>query len=106
MYFTREEIKNELTNKYDEITNSYRDIDDALAEFADSFVPVYSNDIIKDWVQLPSEHSDRWKELGYDANRNEGGIIALMQMDMVLYYLEQTRNIWDEIEKEKEDDAN
>jgi hypothetical protein len=106
MYFTREEIKIELTNKYDEITNSYRDIDDALAEFADSFVPVYNNDIIKDWVELPSEHSDRWKELGYDANRNEGGIIALMQMDMVLYYLEQTRNIWDEIEKEKEDDAN
>jgi hypothetical protein len=105
MYFTPEEIKKELTNKQEEIINS-RDIDEALAQFADSFVPVYNNEIIKDWVELPSEHSDRWKELGYDANRNEGGIIALMEMDLVLYYLEQTRNIWDEIEQEKDDDEN
>ncbi len=104
MYFTREEIKKELINKREEIIA--RDIEDALAEFADSFVPIMNGDIMRDWIQLPFEHSDRWKELGYDANRNEGGILALMQMDLVLYYLEQTRNIWDEIEQEKDDDEN
>jgi hypothetical protein len=106
MYFTREEIKKELTNKYDEITNSYRDIDDELAEFADSFVPVMNLDIMRDWTQLSGEDSDQWKELGYDANRNEGGILNLMQMDLILYYLKITREMWLQIEEEKENDAN
>jgi hypothetical protein len=101
MYFTREEIQQELINKQEEIINS-RDIDEALAQFADSFVPIHKNEIMKDWVELPSEHCDRWKELGYDANRNEGGIIALMEMDLVLYYLEITRIIWEQIEQDDE----
>ena len=105
MYFTREEIKKELTNKYEEIKNS-SDYEDSLAEFADSFVPVMRGHIMQSWIQLPHQNQDHWKELGYDANRNEGGIIELMQMDLVLYYLEQTRNIWQEIEIAKEDDAN
>jgi hypothetical protein len=106
MYFTRAEIKSELTNKYDEITNSYKDIDDALAEFADSFVPVMNLDIMRDWTQLSGEDSDQWKEMGYDANRNEGGILNLMQMDLILYYLKITREMWEQIEEEKENDAN
>jgi hypothetical protein len=101
MHFTNEEIKAVLLENYDAIAG-LRNEDDIVAEYADSFVPVYNNEVMKDWVQLPLDRSDKWKELGYDANKNEGGILRLMQMDLIFYYLEETDRIWQEIKDEKE----
>lgn len=101
MHFTNEEIKKVLLENYDSIAGSPSE-EDTIAEYADGFVPVYNNEVMKDWVHLPMDRSDKWKELGYDANRNEGGILRLMQMDLVFYYLEETDRIWQEIKEEKE----
>jgi hypothetical protein len=101
MRFTNEEIKAVLLDNYDEIAGS-RTEDDDIAEYADGFVPVYGFEVIKDWVELPTDRMDKWKDLGYDANKNEGGIMRLMQMDLVFYYLEETDRIWQEIKEEKE----
>ncbi len=48
------------------------------------------------------EESDQWKEYGYDTQRNEGGIISLMQVDLVFYYLKLGREAWEEIKTQLE----
>lgn len=100
MYSSREGIKEELLENYEQLSSSF-DEEIAVSEFAEQFVPVYNNEIIKDWIALPEEHSDKWKELGYDANRNPGGIIQLMQMDLLFYYMETTQDLWAEVKKER-----
>ena len=99
MYWTREEIKKELLDNREQIEQSAYP-EDLLDEYADGFIPVYNHEIIKDWIEMGSEYCDRWKEEGYDTQRNEGGIIQLMAVDLAFYYLEITREIWEEIQKE------
>lgn len=99
MYWTREEIKKELLENREQIEQSSYP-EDLIAEYADGFVPIYNHEIIKDWTELPAELSDRWKEYGYDTQKNEGGIIQLMQVDLCFYYLELAQEIWEEIKKE------
>jgi hypothetical protein len=100
MYSSKTDIKEVLLENFEQLANS-RDEEQAVAEIADRFVPVEYGAIMKDWIQLPEEHSDKWKELGYDANRNEGGILRLMQMDLIFYYLETTQDLWVELKKER-----
>jgi hypothetical protein len=102
MYFSRNEIKAELTNKWEEIIdNTYPE--DVLTEMADGFVPVYYENIIKDWTEMPSEFNDRWKE-HYGTNvPEEVGITALMTSDLYEYYRDTTLEIYQEIQDEKED---
>lgn len=104
MYSSREGIREVLLENYQRLISSPA-LEEDLADLADRFVPVYANEIMKDWIQLPDSESDKWKELGYDANRNEGGILRLMQMDLIFYYLEETNEIWHEVKKEKQDEA-
>ena len=99
MYWTREEIKKELENHREEIETA-KDPESYLDEFADGFTPVYYSDILKDWTELPGEYCDQWKDYGYDTQKNSGGIMQLMQIDLAFYYLEITREIWEEIQKE------
>jgi hypothetical protein len=49
---------------------------------------------------LSTEDSDQWKELGYDTQRNEGGIVSLMAVDLEIYYLRRFDHAWKEIRKE------
>ena len=93
---TFNEIKEQVKEQEAEI-RSQNYVDDYLSELADGFVPVYNNEIISQWVALPAEDSDQWKELGYDTQRNEGGIISLMQIDLVVYYINQFARAWEEI---------
>lgn len=108
MLTTLEEIKSELKREIGHTFNndmpSESELDRLLNETADGYVPVYNVDIMKEWVALPGEHSDRWKDLGYDTQRNEGGIISLMQLDLVIYYLELTQKAWDELLPELEEE--
>jgi hypothetical protein len=104
MYSSREGIREYLLENFDELSKAY-DEEFAISEFSDQFVPVYNNEILKDWIELPTEHSDKWKELGYDANRNPGGILMLMKMDLIFYYMEITQELWQEIKKEKQNEA-
>jgi hypothetical protein len=102
MYTTREEIKAELLENAEQI----RDNGDNLAEWVDGFCSPYYSDTLKDWVDMDDEYRDRWKEFGYDANRNDGGILQLMAVDVWFYYDELTRQVWAEIEEEREAEDN
>jgi hypothetical protein len=103
MLTTKEEIKKELLDNIEQLKDNPH-ADDVVAEFADGYVPVYNNQIIQQWVALPMEDSDQWKEYGYDTQRNEGGIISLMQIDLVFYYLHLATRAWDEIKTELEEE--
>ena len=98
MYFTLDEIKKALReDHWSELKDNPNDWD-WLAEFADGLVPVYYNEIISDWQEMPSEYEDSGAELcGADA-----GIFARMTADLWNYYQEQTRTAYEQVKGELE----
>jgi hypothetical protein len=102
MLANREEIKKILLEGIDLLKEtSYPE--DTVTEVADSLIPIYYSEIIKEWIYLDSEFMDRWKEYGYDTQKNEGGIMQLMQVDLSFYYIETALSVWEEIKKELEE---
>ena len=99
MYFTNEEIKKELLENWEQIEGNPYPLD-MVREFADGYSPVYYNDILKDWAEMPSEFNDRWQEFTPDANGKT--IFSLMSIDLWVYYLEQAETVYNEIKAEKE----
>ena len=93
---TFNEIKEQVKEQEAKI-RSQKHPEDYLNELADGYLPIYDGDIISEWVALPVEDSDQWKELGYDTQRNEGGIISLMKIDLLVYYIRQFARAWEEI---------
>jgi hypothetical protein len=92
---------------YDKILSTVRDnreeisearyVEDYLGELADSEIPAYTNEIIREWIELPSEFSDRWQELGIASGDT---IDRLMAIDLYLYYRDQFEHAWREVELE------
>jgi hypothetical protein len=105
MLTTKEEIKKELLDNIEQLKDNPH-AEDLVADFADGYVPIYNNRIIEEWVALPMEDSDQWKEYGYDTQRNGGGIIDLMQVDLIFYYLQLANEAWEEIKTELEEKEN
>ena len=97
--FTYEEIKKELKEHLDELDR------EDLTEWADSFVPVYYNEIIKDWQEMPSEFDNGWKELSSEMTY-ETTITSLMAQDLFLYYLSQCETAFRELTEEAEEASN
>ena len=95
MRFTYQEIKSELKQHLDEVSQ------DNLTEWADGFVPVYYNEIIKEWAEMPSEYSDRWRDDYVDTK--DATICRLMAVDLWFYYLDQCQTALDELEAEREE---
>lgn len=102
----KHQIKEELRRNLEQLTEQPSKAEDLVAEISEGFAPVYNANIIREWTELPMEYSDRWKEYGYDANRNEGGIIQLMAIDLVFYYLEIGQEAWAELLVEIEGSEN
>jgi hypothetical protein len=100
--WTYEAIKQEIIDNMQLIKKSAHP-EDQLHEFADSACPVYNSDIIAEWVELPWEDTDQWKELGFDTQRNEGGILRLMSIDLAIYYNQNFHRAWEEIKESDED---
>ena len=96
MYFSDSDIKQVILDEWDYIGND--DPKGILDQFADSAVPVYYSDIIKDWQEMPSEYTDSWQDLGYGA---EAGITELMRVDLYQYYTDTFYRIHEEILEEK-----
>jgi hypothetical protein len=81
---------------------SLEDIRDAATEYADSWVPVYNSDIIKEWTEMDSEFND----IGATEYGATGGILQLMTVDLFYcysHYYELAINEVEEEEKEKEE---
>jgi len=68
---------------------------------ADGYVPVYINEIINEWQEMPSEFDNFWHEYGFS---NDTTIPDLMKIDLYGYYREQTEKAYNEVKNEKDED--
>ena len=86
-----EEIRAEIANG-----EELEEIKDRSGEFIDSWLPVYNNKIVEEWQAMPSEYDDRGQhEVGTDGSM---GIIALMSLDLYLYYSDLFNEAVEEVE--------
>ena len=90
-----EEIKTELANglEIDEIR-------DNSGEMIDSHLPIYNNEIIEEWQKMPGEYDDRGTE---ELGGGTTGIVALMSLDLYLYYTDLFNEALEEVENQLEE---
>jgi len=94
----KEEILTELKNGAE-----LEDIKDNSGEWVDNWLPVYNDQIIKEWQNMPSDYDNRgYAELG-GGSREEINIINLMQLDLYLYYSDLWNEVMEEVESELEE---
>jgi hypothetical protein len=94
---TQESMKEEITQ---EIGRGVRldYIRDTAGEWIEGYLPVYNNQIIEEWQKMPSEYDNRGAvELGAT---EFNGIVALMSLDLYLYYSDLFQAVLDEIEED------
>ena len=96
MRFTYEEIKTEIANRLEEF-HAESEPADLLREEADSLTPIYNNEVISDWQEMPSEFDNSWRQYGWDEYLEQGGIIGLMRIDLVHYYTSLTLKAYEEL---------
>jgi len=95
---TFDEMKQEIKDNWEQFeSNAYPY--DLLTEFADSACPVYYNDIIQEWQEMPSEFNDSWQELGTDGSAT---ITTLMTFDLFNYYNHLAQKAYNELADEME----
>lgn len=97
------DIKKELEDNWERITES-KYPEDILCELADSSVPIYYGDIIRDWQEMDSEWDNYWKESYGETVPDSIGITDLMSADLYGYYQSQYQRAYDEIKSENEED--
>lgn len=91
-----QEIRTELAQGV-----SLDDIKDRSHEYIDGYLPVYYNQIIDEWKDMPSEYNDRGgAELGYGEEIN---IYNLMSADLYIYYSDLFGEAIQEVEDSLED---
>lgn len=100
MRFTYAEIKKDLLDNWETITDSTWP-EDYLDEFADGYIPVYTNEIIKDWQEMPSEFDNFWQDYGITKDTT---IPDLMKIDLFNYYRNLAQTAYNEILTELEDE--
>jgi len=91
------DIKEQLKDSWEQLAdNPYAT--DLVNEFAESALPVYYSEIIKDWQEMPHEYDDQWAAEGYEAK----SIYSLMTYDLALYYSNQYYRAYNELCEEME----
>ena len=91
------DIKQELKDNWEQLAdNPYAA--DLVNQFADSAIPIYYGEIIRDWQEMPSEYDNVWVEECYAAD----SITALMTYDLGQYYCDQYHKIYQELCEEME----
>ena len=91
------DIKQELKANWEQLAdNPYAT--DLVNEFVDSALPVYNNEIIKDWQEMPHEYDNFWHDEGYEGKT----ITALMTYDLWRYYSNQYHTAYNELCEEME----
>ena len=89
----KQEIRTALSNGED-----IEQIKDNSGEWVDGYLPVYANQIIREWQEMPSEYNERgYNELGMGG---EITIIGLMGLDLYLYYTDLFNEAVEELEEE------
>jgi hypothetical protein len=87
MLITHEKAKNNILESWEWIKDSQYP-EDYASEMAQSDVPIYTSEIIREWCELPSENSNRFSEIRSEISANEITIQDLMADDLYLYYQE------------------
>jgi hypothetical protein len=91
-----EEIRAELAAGED-----LESVKDRSNEIIDSHLPIYNNEIIKEWQEMPGEYDDRGgQELGTDGTI---GIVGLMILDLYLYYSDLFNEAMEQVEDSLEE---
>lgn len=73
------------------------DIKDNSSEFIEGYIPVYYNQILKEWADMPSEYNDRGQEefgMGQEIT-----IFNLMSLDLYVYYQDIFNEAIEEVEQ-------
>jgi hypothetical protein len=92
----KEEIESELLRGED-----LEEIKDRSGEIVDGYLPIYNNQILEEWSNLPNDYDNRGAlELGYEG---EPDIIRLMSLDLYLYYSDLLSEAFGEVEQEIEE---
>ena len=92
-----QEIRTELANGQE-----LDDIRDNAGEYVDGYLPIYYNQIVEEWKEMPSEYNDRGAaELGV-YKENEATIYNLMSLDLYVYYSELFEEALTEVEESQE----
>ena len=90
-----EDLKQTITNGED-----MESIRNNSGEWIDGYLPVYNNNIIEEWKDMPGEYDNRGaEELGIPGNIS---IISLMQLDLYLYYSDVFFQVLTDIAEELE----
>ena len=88
---------------YDEIMQEFKQdlAHSDIYEYVDNYVPIYNNEVIKEWQDMPSDYDNRGSaELGH--NCDELNIVSLMQADLYLYYQDIVALVLDDLQDELE----
>lgn len=73
---------------------------DFIVGFAETQMPIYYNQIIQQWMELPDDYRDTWnRNVSIDENAT---ITWLMSLDLYNYYNDRTSEILDEIRQERD----
>lgn len=83
--YTVDEMKEDITTALN-AGETILDIRDQIGEYVDGYMPIYNNEIIQEWQNMPGDYDDRGAaELG---PMGETTIIGLMSLDLYIYYTE------------------
>lgn len=93
MLTTIQTIKAELADSFDWLT------EDNLYEYVDGYVPIYTNEIIAEWTEMPNDYDDTWQELGLSENAT---ITRRMAGDLYNYYTDLVQTAYAELIEENE----
>ncbi len=74
---------------------------DFIVGFAEAQLPIYYNEIIEEWTDLPATHRDTWRDYGM-ASEDNATIYSLMTIDLYNYYSDRTSEILNEIRQEQD----
>ena len=98
---TQEQMKDELLTELKKGYSTLEEIKDNSHEFIDGYLPVYYNQIIDEWKDMPSDYDNRGHaELGLEGENN---IYRLMSADLYLYYTDLFNEVIEELEEELEE---
>ena len=91
-----EEIKQELSDG----DTTIEEIEEREGEFVDSYLPIYNNEVIKEWQEMPNEYDNEGAaQLGAPIESN---IVQLMTLDLYLYYGALFREAIEEVRDNEE----
>lgn len=92
----KDEFKTQIAQGY----VTLEEIQDNSGEWVEGYMPIYYNEIVREWQEMPSEYNDRGAaELGH---MGETTIYGLMGLDLYLYYTDIFNEAVAELEEELE----